>query len=149
MTKHIPSDFYVTCATVLLVAMTLQGGQLVTLLRPLALMANDIWPQPSADQLKYKSAATRLVLRVVIGASPLLFLVVLLVTLFGAGGEGLAVWVLYTRSELPGMRGFVFTSTVFMVLIVVFAAVAIALSQAFTEAEAQRASDRTAGTDES
>jgi len=121
-----PSDFYVTCATVipvLFLAVAVQGRAYEWVLRT----------SERADRFSNKT------LRIVLGlepaapkrplqgtrelladiASSALGIIALLIVIAGGAGEGLALYVLYRRSEPADARRWVFVATLVLVVAVI------------------------------
>jgi hypothetical protein len=135
MTKHFPSDFYVTCATVipvLFLAVAVQGRMYESVVRATRradmtafryeLMQNYL-SGPGRDLSA--PGRTRLLLRaradLASVATLALLYVAALILIAGGAGEALALWILYRGSEVSGGRPVVLGSTLVLVAVVVTA----------------------------
>jgi len=107
--KNFNADFYVTCATVipvLFLAVAVQGRAYESVLRAARMAA----------QARHGKRWTRQLGPVGIAVS--LRLIAYAVVFAGGYGEFLALWALYLRSELRGMRASVLAATVALVVVV-------------------------------
>jgi hypothetical protein len=113
MHKHFPSDFYVTCATVipvLFLAYAVQGRVYVSLLRASFSGMRASLPSAKVNTRRWRGAL----------AGPLLLRsVAYAIVLAGAYGEFSALSALYSGSEQPGQRVQVFVMTLVLLVAVV------------------------------
>ena len=135
MAKHFPSDFYVTCATVipvLFLAVAVQGRVYESVVRALRRadmtafryeLAQRSWSGSGRDLSAPGRAGLLLRARADLAgvATLALLYVAALILIAGGAGEALALWILYRGSEVSGGRPVVLGSTLVLVAVVVTA----------------------------
>jgi hypothetical protein len=133
LSTHPISDFYVTCASVipvLFLAVAVQGRAYESVVRALVKVPVEIKKKAEASDLSFWA----LIASSYRASAVLLTALAILVA--GGVGEVLALQVLYTGSERPGQRLWVFVMTL-LLLAVVIVGPALALWRAYTKLTAR------------